>query len=102
LVDFKSNESIKLTRNHDYWKPGRPYLDGIDYVLSRSHSTAILAFVAGKHDLAFAGALTVALTRDLQKQRPDAICELLPGSVSTNLIVNQARPPLIIQRSGRQ
>src|ERR1700730_1866522 len=27
FVDFKPNESIKLTRNPNYWKPGRPYLD---------------------------------------------------------------------------
>jgi peptide/nickel transport system substrate-binding protein len=93
FVEFKSNESIKLTRNPDYWKPGRPYLDGIDYVLSHNRSTAILAFIAGKYDLTFAGVLSVALTRDLQKQRPDAICEYPPGSVSTNLIVNRLRPP---------
>ena len=30
FVEFKPNELIKLTRNPDYWKPGRPYLDGID------------------------------------------------------------------------
>ena len=93
FAEFKPNESIKLTRNPDYWKPGRPYLDGIEYVLSHSRSTAILAFIAGKYDLTFAGVLTVALTRDLQQQRPDAICELPPGSVSTNLIVNRLRPP---------
>src|SRR4029077_2351476 len=41
----------------------------------------------------FAGTLTIPLTRDLRNQRPDAICELPPGSVSTNLIVNRERPP---------
>ncbi len=93
IAEFKPNESIVLTRNPDYWRPGRPYLDGIDYVLSRSRSTAILAFIAGKYDMTFAGVLTVALTRDLRSQRPDAICHLPPGSVSTNLIVNRLRPP---------
>ena len=28
FVEFKPNESIKVARNPDYWKPGRPYLDG--------------------------------------------------------------------------
>ena len=27
FVEFKRNESIKLVRNPDYWKKGRPYLD---------------------------------------------------------------------------
>ena len=25
LVDFKPNEAIKVTRNPEYWKKGRPY-----------------------------------------------------------------------------
>jgi peptide/nickel transport system substrate-binding protein len=93
FVAFKPNEYIKVARNQDYWKSGLPYLDGIEYTISRNRSTAILAFVAGKYDLTFAGTLTIPLTRDLQSQRPDAICELPPGSVSTNLIVNRNAPP---------
>ena len=76
FVEFKPNEYIKVARNPDYWKPGLPYLDGIEYTISRNRSTAILAFVAGKYDLTFAGTLTIPLTRDLQRQRPDALCEL--------------------------
>lgn len=48
FADFKSNEYIKVARNPDYWKPGRPYLDGIEYTLTRSRSTAILAFEIGR------------------------------------------------------
>src|ERR1051325_10806775 len=93
FVEFKPNEYIKVAKNLNYWKPGLPYLDGIEYTISRNRSTAILAFVAGKYELTFAGTLTVPLTRDLQKQRPDAICEMPQGSVSTNLIVNREKPP---------
>ena len=93
FVEFKPNEYIKLTKNPDYWKPGLPYLDGIDYTIAKNRSTVILAFIAGKYDLTFAGSLTVPLTHDVEKQRPDAICEIPPGSVSTNLIVNREKPP---------
>src|SRR5262249_30015621 len=51
LVDFKPNESITVTRNPDYWKPGRPYLDGIEYSIIKDLSTRTLAFVGGKGDL---------------------------------------------------
>ena len=34
FVEFKPNEYIKLTRNPDYWKKGRPYLDGIEYTIT--------------------------------------------------------------------
>jgi peptide/nickel transport system substrate-binding protein len=93
FVEFRPNEFIKVVKNPDYWKPGRPYLDAIEYTILRNRSTAILAFVAGKYELTFAGTLTIPLTRDLQKQRPDAVCELPPGSVSANLIINREKPP---------
>src|ERR1700747_711996 len=31
FVEFKPNEDIKVSRNPDYWKPDRPYLDGVEY-----------------------------------------------------------------------
>src|SRR5712692_1963694 len=55
FVEFKPNERITVTRNPDYWKPGRPYLDGIAYTIIPNRSTAILAFVAGKVDLIWVG-----------------------------------------------
>ena len=36
FVEFKPNESIKVTRNPDYWKKERPYLDGIEYMIIRN------------------------------------------------------------------
>ena len=30
----------------DYWKPGRPYLDGIEYTIIPNRSIAILSFIA--------------------------------------------------------
>jgi peptide/nickel transport system substrate-binding protein len=41
FVEFKPNESIKVARNPDYWKPELPYLDGIEYLIIRNTSTAI-------------------------------------------------------------
>jgi peptide/nickel transport system substrate-binding protein len=48
FIEFKPNQSIKVIRNSDYWKPGRPYLDGIDYTIIPNRSTAMLAFAAGQ------------------------------------------------------
>src|SRR6201982_3227896 len=45
FVEFKPNEYVKVTKNPDYWKKGRPYLNGIEYTIIRNLSTAILAFV---------------------------------------------------------
>ena len=42
FVEFRPNEAIKVTKNPDYWKAGRPYLDGIEYTIMRNLSTATL------------------------------------------------------------
>jgi peptide/nickel transport system substrate-binding protein len=70
FVEFKPNEGIKLARNPDYWKPGRPYLDGIEYTIIPNRSTAILAFAAGKFDLTFPYEVTIPLMKDVQSQAP--------------------------------
>jgi peptide/nickel transport system substrate-binding protein len=93
FVEFKPNESIKLTRNPDYWKKDRPYLDGIEYTIISNRSTAILAFIAGKFDMTFPTEVTIPLLKDVQSQAPQAVCELTPINVSTNLIVNREAPP---------
>jgi ABC-type transport system substrate-binding protein len=93
FVEYKPNESIRLTRNPDYWKPGRPYLDGIEWTIITNRSTALLAFVAGKIDMTFPYEVTVALLKDIERQDPQAIYELRPRGVSSNLIVNSRAPP---------
>src|SRR3974390_2480663 len=91
FVEFKANESIKLTRNENYWKKGLPYLDGIEYTIISNRATAVLAFVAGKVDMTFPTEMTAALEKDIKAQDPTAVCEIAPINVSTNLIVNREK-----------
>jgi peptide/nickel transport system substrate-binding protein len=93
FVEYKPNEDIKVTRNPDYWKPNRPYLDGIEYTIIRDPSTANLAFVAGKLDMTFPYNLTVAQFKDVQSQVPQAICELSPSVVNSHMLINRDKPP---------
>ena len=93
FVTFKPNERIELVRNADYWKPGRPYLDGIEYTIIPNRSTAILAFTAGKFDLTFPYELTVPLLKDVKSQAPQAVCDLASANNSVNLLVNREAPP---------
>jgi peptide/nickel transport system substrate-binding protein len=85
--------AIKLTRWRWHRKPGRPYLDGIEYSIIPSRSTAILAFIAGKFDLTFPYEVTVPLMKDVKTQAPQAVCELVSTNASTNLLVNREAPP---------
>jgi peptide/nickel transport system substrate-binding protein len=82
-----------VARNPDYWKKGRPYLDGIEYTIIPNRSTAILSFIAGKFDMTFPFEVSIPLLKDVQSQAPQAICDLVPGNASTNLLVNRDKPP---------
>jgi len=93
FVEFKANESIKLTRNENYWKKGLPYLDGIEFTIIPNRSTAILAFIAGKFDMTYPTEVTIPLLKDIKSQAPNAVCVVAPTNVSTNIIINSSNPP---------
>src|SRR5829696_1162677 len=93
FVEYKQNEQIKVTRNPDYWKKERPYLDGVEYTIIPSRSTAVLGFIAGKFDMTFPTEVSVPMVKDVANQAPQAKCELLPTNVSTNLLINRDKPP---------
>ncbi len=93
FAEFKRNELIRVVRNPDYWKPGRPYLDGIDYIIIKNQSTGSLAFVAGKVDMTSPYYFQPPILRDTQRQAPDAICPLVPANVQRNVILNRSVPP---------
>src|SRR5712691_7997569 len=89
--EFKPNELIRVTKNPDYWKPDRPYLDGIDYIIVPSISTRILGFIAGKFDTVTG--VTVPLLNDVKAQAPRAVCQVIPTNVPRTLLVNRDKPP---------
>lgn len=93
IVDFQPNQSIKLARNPDYWRKGRPFLDGITFQIVSSRATRQLAFVSGEFDMTAVGDVTAPLMIDVKKQLPDAQCEVNFPNVSGQILMNRAVPP---------
>jgi peptide/nickel transport system substrate-binding protein len=91
FVEFRPNERIRVARNPEYWKPGRPYLDGIEWPIVPSLATRILGFVAGSFDQVFG--VTIPLLRDLKNQAPQAVCDVFPANLPRTLLVNRTAPP---------
>src|SRR5437016_388264 len=91
FVEFKPNQSIAVTRNPDYWKPGRPYLDGIEYKIIQDVSTRLLSFIAGNEDVYFG--VTIPQLKDVKNKVPQAICDMFVANVARNMIVNRDAPP---------
>ncbi|MGE5269384.1 MAG: ABC transporter substrate-binding protein [Thiohalocapsa sp.] len=90
FVEYKPNEHIRVNRNADYWKPERPYLDGIEYTIIPNQATWLLAFAAGKLDFAFA---TIPLLKDVKSQVPLAKCDVVMDNNSRDLLINPKAPP---------
>ena len=93
FVSFQQSESIRLERNADYWKPGRPYLDGIEYSIIPNRATAVLALESGKFDMNITGELTPELVKDVQAHVPAMQCVVQPSNTQGNLLINRDRPP---------
>ena len=92
FVEFRMNEIIRLTRNPDYWKPGLPYLDGVEVQIVPNRATRMLGLAAGKFDVSFPTDVTVPLARELKSQVPASQCKLRVIG-DTNLMINRERPP---------
>src|SRR5229473_3180072 len=107
FVAFKPNESIRVTRNSDYWKKGQPYLDGIEYTIIPSVSTRILGFIAGKFDTIYG--VTVPLLEDVggvmlpapegDWGMPPDMLKTLPG-YDPDVAKNRAEARKIMERLG--
>src|SRR6516225_1200712 len=92
FIEFKPNEYIKVAKNPDYWKPGRPYLDGIEYTIMREAGPRNLAFFAGKFDMIPLN-VSIPTLKDFKAQAPRAICEVQTGNLPRTLLVNPTAPP---------
>ncbi|HTQ34108.1 MAG TPA: ABC transporter substrate-binding protein, partial [Stellaceae bacterium] len=92
FVEFKPNEYIKLVKNPDYWKPGRPYLDGITFTIMKEIGPRNLAFFAGKFDMIPLG-VTIPTLKDFKEQAPKAICQENVGNVPRTMLINLHKPP---------
>ena len=92
FVEFKPNEYIKLEKNPDYWKQGRPYLDGIEFTIMKETAPRNLAFFAGKFDAIPLG-VTLPTLKDFKEQAPQAICHVNVGNVPRTMLINLHKPP---------
>jgi peptide/nickel transport system substrate-binding protein len=93
FVEFKPNEYIKIVRNPDYWKKGRPFLDGIDFTILREIAPRNLAFFAGNFDVGSPYGVTPPTLKDFKDQAPQAICNLTGVNVPRTMLINIHKPP---------
>jgi peptide/nickel transport system substrate-binding protein len=87
--EFQPGVHTVAVRNENYWKPGKPYLDQIDFFGIPDETARINALLAG--DIQLAGGLTPRSTRRIKGQPGFVIFET-PAGVYTDLIVRLDAP----------
>jgi peptide/nickel transport system substrate-binding protein len=93
MAEFKRNEVIKLVKNPDYFKKGRPYLDAIEWKIVPNRSTRMLGFQTGQFDMTFDSDVSFPMLKDVMAQKKDAVCEARPTAVGQNILVNRDGAP---------
>jgi peptide/nickel transport system substrate-binding protein len=93
LKEWRKGEYIEYVRNPDYFVKGRPYLDGLRYVIIAERGTRFAALQAGRLDVSFPGEGTKTLAAQLKAAVPALVVSEVSQNVNDNLLMNTKRPP---------
>ncbi len=93
VKEWRKGEYLDYVKNPDYFVKGRPYLDGLHYVVIVERGTRTAALQAGQLDAAFPGETTKAAAEQLKKAVPQLVVTPVGTAVTDNIIMNTKKPP---------
>lgn len=93
LKEWKRGEYIDFTKNPDYLVKGRPYLDGIRYLVVTERGTRTAALQAGRADAASPLDGSPPIADQLRAAVPKMVVTKVGAGVADNLLLNITRPP---------
>jgi peptide/nickel transport system substrate-binding protein len=93
LKEWRKGEFIEYVKNPDYFVKGRPYLDGLRYVVIKESGTRIAALRAGQVDVSFPGEVSKTSAEQLKAAVPDLVVTPFSQNVNDNIIMNVTKPP---------
>ena len=93
VKEWRKGEFIEYVKNPDYFVKGRPYLDGLKYVVIAERGTRVAALQAGQLDVAFQGETNRSSMEQLKKAVPGMVFTPVAQSVSDNIVMNTKKAP---------
>jgi len=93
LKEWRKGEFVEYVKNPDYFVKGRPYLDGLRYLIIAERGTATAAMQAGRVDAVFPGETPRPIADQLKKAVPQLVMTEVNSSVLDHLIFNTKKPP---------
>jgi peptide/nickel transport system substrate-binding protein len=101
LKEYRPGELIELVRNPDYFIKGRPYLDGIRFIIIKERGTRIAALQAGRVDVTMPQEGSKIAAQQLKKAVPSMVIFETSQSINDNLLTNFKRAPFTDARVRR-
>ncbi len=93
LKEWRKGEFVEYVKNPDYFVKGRPYLDGLRYVVIVERGTRTAALQAGQLDTACPGETSKTTMEQLKKAVPQMVFHQVAQDVTDNIIMNTKKPP---------
>jgi peptide/nickel transport system substrate-binding protein len=93
LKEWRKGEFVEFVKNPDYFVKGRPYLDGLRYVIIVERGTRIAALQAGQVDVSFPGEVGKVSAEQLKQAVPQLVVTPYSQNVNDNIVMNIKKPP---------
>ncbi|HXE00163.1 MAG TPA: ABC transporter substrate-binding protein [Candidatus Acidoferrum sp.] len=93
VKEWRHGEFLEYVKNPDYFIKGRPYLDGMKYIIIKERGTRTAALQAGQLDMAQPGETTKAAAEQLKAAVPKMTFQPFSTNVTDNIIMNFKKPP---------
>jgi peptide/nickel transport system substrate-binding protein len=93
LKEWKRGEYVDLVRNPDYFVKGRPYLDGLRYLIVTERGTRTAALQAGRADAASPLDGSPQIAAQLRAAVPGMVITQVGAAIADNLLLNITKPP---------
>ena len=93
VKEWRKGEFVEYVKNPDYFVKGRPYLDGLRYLMIAERGTATAALQTGRVDVAFPGETPKGIADQLKSTVPRLVITTINTSVVDHLIFNTKKPP---------
>jgi peptide/nickel transport system substrate-binding protein len=93
VKEWRKGEFVEYVKNPDYFVKGRPYLDGLRYIVIVERGTRTAALQAGQVDVSFPGETSKTTSEQLKQAVPQLVVTPVSENVNNNVIMNIKKPP---------
>lgn len=93
VKEWRKGEFVDYVKNPDYFVKGRPYLDGLRYVVIKERGTRTAAIQAGQLDVAMPGETSKAASEQIKAAVPQMVITPFSTNVTDNIIMNIKKSP---------